>query len=409
MGYRNLMPAMDECHSIDSSPALRTWLLTFAVAVVGCNSLVLSPILTDVARDFVATPAQTARAIAGFGGMTALSAFFFARQIDRIGPWQVLVTGMTVAIMAIGASAAATSWPILALAQGVAGLGAGLVLPATYHMATSVSTGDTGPRVVGRVLAGWSLSMVLGVPAAALLTDLLGWRSVFLVLAALGLMLLVGFIAKLPRPTRHPDATHEGRLAPLKVPTVPVLLVTCFAFMIGFYGVYPFVGDHLRQSHGISATMAGMFVLTYGVGFGLASLAVGVVVRVGARRLFLAVLFAVAVTYALLIVATNALWSTLLLSALWGFGNHFGLNTLVMQLSRADPSRRGAILGLNSAVTYVASFVAASVFGEVYTEIGFAAICWMACLSLVCGALLVIVALPTRQNADRSLPGQGSA
>ena len=378
------------------SHAVQVGLLTLGIALVGSNSLVLSPILTDVAADFDARAADVARAIAAYGGATALSAFALARHIDRVGPRLVLLLGMVVMMLAIGASAFAHSWVALALAQGMAGIGAGVVLPATYHLAATVSPKGAEARTLGRVLTGWSLSLVLGIPAASLLTDLAGWRSVFLVLAGIGFLALIGFVRLLPRDRPALAPTHEGPLAPLKIPTVPILLATCFAFMIGFYGVYPFVGDHLRVSHGIAAAPAGLFVLAYGIGFGLASLGDGLIDRFGLRRMFPLALLTVALISLAMIPASLAFWSVIALSAIWGFVNHFGLNALVLLLSRADPVRRGAILGLNSAVTYAASFIGAAVFGEIYADIGFAAICGLAGLALAIGALLVHVGLRGR-------------
>jgi DHA1 family inner membrane transport protein len=56
---------------------------------------------------------------------------------------------------------------------------------------------------------------------------------------------------------------------------------------------------------------------------------------------------------------------------LWGLANHFGLNVLIMRLTAIDPLRRGTIMGLNSAVTYLAVFVGTTGFGPLYTEFGF--------------------------------------
>jgi len=383
------------------SNTIQIGLLTVGITMVGSNSLVLSPILTDVAADFAATPGQTARAMAAYGGATALSAFTLARHIDRVGPRQMLSIGMIVMVLSIAASALTDSWWALALAQAAAGMGAGIVLPATYHMASTVARKGAEARAIGRVLMGWSLSLVFGVPAAAILTDLFGWRSVFLVLAGLGLVTIIGFVKLLPRQAPITEAAREGPLAPLRVATVPVLLGVCFTFMLGFYGVYPFVGDHLRVSHDISASLAGLFVLAYGAGFGLASFGDGLIDRFEARRIFPIVLLVASFIYAVLIVASDAMWSILAMSAVWGFVNHFGLNMLVLLLSRADANRRGAILGLNSAVTYLAAFVGAALFGEIYTEINFAAVCWLASLSLACAALLAFVGLRTQRAVPR--------
>jgi DHA1 family inner membrane transport protein len=43
-----------------------------------------------------------------------------------------------------------------------------------------------------------------------------------------------------------------------------------------------------------------------------------------------------------------------------------------MRLSAIDPARRGTIMGLNSAVTYLAGFVGTAAFGPLHTGFGFA-------------------------------------
>jgi predicted MFS family arabinose efflux permease len=58
---------------------------------------------------------------------------------------------------------------------------------------------------------------------------------------------------------------------------------------------------------------------------------------------------------------------------------------------------------MNSAVTYAAAFVGTAVFGEIYTEIGFAAICWLACLSLASAALLALIGLRTQKTIPRKV------
>src|SRR3546814_3958362 len=72
---------------------------------------------------------------------------------------------------------------MLALAMAVCGLAAGVVLPTTYALAGDLAPQDLRSRAVGRVIVGWSVAMVLGVPAAALLAEQLGWRGAYAIIA----------------------------------------------------------------------------------------------------------------------------------------------------------------------------------------------------------------------------------
>lgn len=360
------------------------------VATVGSNSLVLSPILTDVSEGLETSAAITARAIAAYGGATALSALLLAPMIDRFGSRKMLMRGLVVLTLGIGLSALASNWVLLALFQGLAGLGAGVVLPATYALATKTAPKGQEARLLGRVLTGWSVSLVLGVPASALIADALGWRACFLVLGLLALTTLAG-LARIPEDV--PDKTSQagnsiGLLRSHLTWRIVLMLIICFAYMIAFYGVYPFLGDHLRRTLGVTTSYAGLFALAYGIGFGAASLADGFLDRYDPGRLFPFALLAIGATYAALGEVAEHSLLLLCLCLLWGFLNHFGLNILVLLLSQSAGAARGAILGINSAVTYLGVLCGAALFGPLYEQQGLAGIALLAALALVAGATI---------------------
>ncbi|KGM33662.1 MFS transporter, partial [Inquilinus limosus] len=140
---------MPEHHQDQSAVSLQTAILTAGIAVVGSNSLVLSPILGDVATAMAAPPVAVSRAIAAYGGATALSAFLLAPQIDRIGPRRALFGGMIGLTAATLLSALAMHWLMLAAAQALAGLGAGVILPSIYTLATTIAPPGRESRVLG--------------------------------------------------------------------------------------------------------------------------------------------------------------------------------------------------------------------------------------------------------------------
>jgi predicted MFS family arabinose efflux permease len=375
-GEYRLMP---EHHQYKTSISVQTAILTAGIAVVGSNSLVLSPILGDVAQAMATTPVAVSRAIAAYGGATALSAFLLAPQIDRIGPRR-------------------------ALGAGMAGFGAGVILPSIYTLATSIAPAGQSSRVLGRVLTGWSISMVAGVPVAAVIAESLGWRAVFMLLAGLAALALPG-ISRLPAQDAlsqdaGPQVTRPGPaalVAPLAYPGVPALLLICLAYMAAFYGVYAFIGDHVRATLGLSAGRAGLIVLTYGLGFGAASLGDGLIDRLGPRRIFPVIFTVAAAIYALMVPAAHSFAAIAVLTGLWGFTNHFGLNILVLLLSQAKPEARGAVLGLNSAVTYLGVLVGTGLAGIGYAGAGFPPLAFGAAAACLVAALVAGTALRSRR------------
>ncbi|SMP24039.1 MFS transporter [Shimia sagamensis] len=375
------------------------WVLMCAIAVVGANSLVLSPIAADVALDFVEKSAPDVMlASAVYGGSTAVSALFLAPRADQMGLKRALIVALVILVIALFISALAPSLDVLTFAQGLAGIGAGLALPATYGLAADVSPKGQESATLGKVLTGWTLSLVAGVSFAAVLADLLHWRAVFGLMAALSAGLSV-LIWKMQVPQR----AAVQAVSPFKAFRVPGLLPILLAvvcFMSAFYGLYAYLGAHLTTILGFSTGMAGLGALTYGVGFGMVAPLDRLIDRFGATRAAPVVFGALLLVYLLMAVCAGQGLAIFGVCLFWGAVNHMGLNILVGQMSALSPSQRGAILGLYSATTYVAMFVGTAAFRPVFETQGFAV---ASVLSAACVAPALISALWTLRRSGHAV------
>ena len=254
---------------------------------------------------------------------------------------------------------------------------------------------------MGRVLAGWSVSVIAGVPMSAFIAGTAGWRASYVLLAVLLAMVSAGFLRGPSAATTHASGGDMSLLPALRTPGVPALLVVCFAYMTAFYGMYAYLGDHLRRTLGVSAGTAGLVVLAYGVGFGLAGFGDRMVDRLGPHRLLPITLGALALVYGLMIPAASSFVALAALAFCWGFANHFGLNIIVLLLGRASEVRRSAVLALNSAVSYAGALVGAGLFGAIYERGGFLPVAMLAAGCLA-GALAVAVMVRIGQVQKRA-------
>jgi DHA1 family inner membrane transport protein len=370
--------------SVPPIPGL-AYLLTGCIAVIGSNSLVLGPIAPAVAASFATSVPVVMIASAAFGLGTSASALFLARYIDRVGARRMLQGALLLLAFALVASAVAPTVMALVAAQLFAGIAAGVAMPAVYASAAAIAPPGRESGTIGVVLTGWTLSMVAGVSLSAVLADLVHWRAVFAAVAILAVLALCGLAM-----TSLSDARKSGPaptpLDALRVPGILPLLVACGAFMTAFYGVYAYLGDHLHTGLGRPVSANGLAALAYGIGFGTAALLDGVIDRLGARRVMPFAHLLVAVVYLAIAAASDSFGLTIALIAAWGLANHFGLNVLVTCLTALDPARRGTVMGLNSAVTYLAVFVGTTSFGPLYSSLGFAVLAMAAALLMLIAA-----------------------
>ena len=376
----------DPAIALDARIPPIVFILTGAVAVIGSNSLVLSPIAPEVSGSLGVSVQGVMTASAAFGLGTAASALFLARYIDRVGAWKMLRLAFAVLAAALAASALAPFVAMLAAAQLIAGLAAGVALPAIYSNAAAVAPRGRESETVGIVLTGWTLSLVAGVSLSAVLADLLHWRAVFgaVCLLAVGVWAALSFNGRSDAPSQAPAATP---FATLRIKGVALLLLACCAFMAGFYGVYAYLGDHLTNVLGMPVSANGLLTIAYGLGFGGAAFLDRTIQKFAMRNLLPFVFLAVGAVYVAMMAATQSYAAMLAIAFFWGLANHFGLNMLIVRLTAIEPARRGAIMGLNSAATYLAAFAGTLGFGPLYASLGLSAAAALAALLMLAAAV----------------------
>lgn len=362
--------------SAGNARRLHVLLLLLGVSIIGSNAFLLSPVLSNVSRALNAPVSYVAWSVSAYGGATALSGLLLTGFAQRFGYRLTLVGSGFLLSAGVVVSGFSSHWAMLIVAQGFAGLAAGVLLPTLYAMAAVVAPPGKQSATLGVVISGWSLAMVGGIPLSAFISDALSWRYAYLLVGAIGLATTIAFNL-LPEGKGTADKT--SMVAALRLPlSKPTLLIT-LCFMISFYGVYTFLGTHIQRQLGLSASFAGFAVLAYGAGFGFGGMAFGKMLdRWGARRVLSPALLAIVGVYLGLTVLSGEFAALMAGSFVWGVANQIGLNSLVSILSGLDTAHRVRLLGMYSAVAYGGAMIAGLTFGTLFGLGGFSALLFTA-------------------------------
>ncbi len=368
-----------------------TILLLTTVAIIGANSLSLGPIAPGIAIEMNTSLTSVLTASAAYGIGTAVSAFFLAPGIDRLGARTCLLKACGLLSIAFLMSAVVPGAMWLSIAQFFAGIGAGVALPAAYTCVPAIAPENQQNKVMGLVLTGWTISMVAGVGLAAIIADILHWRAVYLLLFAIAATVFAG-ILRSRLPSRRSDRASQNQLTALRSPGALLLLSVVACYMIAFYGVYNFVGDHVVVALGFSLSANAWISIGYGTGFGLAAFADPLLDKLQHHSTSSNSLPAIAMTilaclYLLLALSSGSYVTLLICAVIWGLVNHVVLNILLGALNRIDPERRGSILGLYSCVTYLALSIATLGYGQVYEFSTLSFLCLLSALFCFTGAI----------------------
>lgn len=365
-------------------------LLTLSIAAVGIQALMLSPLLTDIAAGLGTGPKEIGFSASAYGVGVASAALLAAPQLGRWPKRGAIRIAFAVLAVALFLCGFAWDWRVLAAGQLVAGLASGVIIPATYALTGDIAPPDRRSRDLGKVLFGWSIAMVAGVPLAAVLSAFVGWRGTFMLVGAVAaLMPFAG--ALLPRVTAQGGAERVRYADVLRLPGAWTGYLTTFCYMIGFYQTYTFIGDHVRQLHGAGAWLGGTISLAYGLGFGVGVIFDKWIDRMGPLRVLPLALGLVALNYAILPFASETIVTIAAWPFFWGLANHFCMTTIVSYMNTLSPQLRGTIMGLFSFTTYLSLGTAGAVYGPVYQAHGFFAVSFASAATLAVGMVIAAI------------------
>jgi MFS transporter, YNFM family, putative membrane transport protein len=270
----------------------------FAVATVGfCTFLNLySPqaLLPALAREFSVGAAEISTIMTASVLAIALTAPFTGAVADVLGRKRLITAAMMAAIVPLGLTAFAPDLATLIALRFVQGL----LLPPIFAVTVAYIGDEWPPRevpgVAGLFISGSSLGGFAGRMIPGALADLAGWRSAFLVLAALLLAGSVLVALLLPRETRFVRseglaASGRQMLRHLRNPQLLATFAVGFGVLFNFIAVFTYVSFHLAAApYEFSSTLLGSIFVTYLAGTVIAPLVGWAIARFGRRRFVLA-------------------------------------------------------------------------------------------------------------------------
>jgi MFS transporter, DHA1 family, inner membrane transport protein len=173
-------------------PLLATGALAmFAASASGTTR---APFLLDMARDLSTSMPLVADLAAATSVSWAIAGMLAGAWSDRWGRRPFLLIGPVALSFALMGVATAPNFLMVTLWSVVAGGCSGMFTGVIFaEISSRVSDGQQG-RALGWVMSGQSLTLLLGVPLAAFVGSMIGWRGVSLCLGALAAASAIGLM-----------------------------------------------------------------------------------------------------------------------------------------------------------------------------------------------------------------------
>jgi predicted MFS family arabinose efflux permease len=368
----------------------------FAIATTGfCTFLSLyapQALLPELAREFGAGAREISALITAGTLAIALTAPFTGAVADVLGRKRLITAAMFAATVPTVMVATAGDLQSIVIWRFIQGL----LLPPIFTVALAY-IGDEWPPaqiagVAGIYVSGSSLGGFCGRFIPGVLTDVIGWRAAFLVLAALCLAGAVLVAVALPaerRFVRSPGFMASGRqmLRHLGNPQLVATYGVGFGVLFNFIAVFTYVSFYLAAPpYNFSPTLLGAIFVTYLVGTVGTPLTGRAVTRFGRRSLMLGVIAAWVAGLALLLAPP-------VLLIVFGLTLCAGCGMLCQAISTGYVTAT-ASEGRSSAIgLYVSSFYIGGSAGGYFAGLAWNAAGWPAVVALAAAVLAAMAAI----------------
>ena len=324
-------------------------LLALAAFSSGISLRCVEPMLPQLARDFDTSVSAVAVIVTSFALSYAGAVLLQGPLGDRYGKLRVVTVGTGLAgIAALGCAAA---WDVTSLAAARFLMAIFASAPVALGMAY---IGDVVPieerqTTIARFIAGSIFGQTLGPLFGGVFTDWAGWRSSFV---ALGAVFIVVALVMFARTRRDWPAVGPGRFAPLAIHAdllarspVRWLMAIGVAETFFFFGAYVFLGAFLRERYELSFTLIGVILAGYGIGGLLYSALVRMLLPLGERMLPLGGGLLGLACFAAIVLADG--WGVAVPCAIGlGFAFYLVHNTVQTKATEVAPDARGSALAL---------------------------------------------------------------
>ncbi|MGC4988087.1 MFS transporter [Nocardia salmonicida] len=368
-------------------PALLTMFL-------GSFTLVTAEFLPPGVLTALATDLNVPEGVVGLSvSATALTALLAALGLGALFPRldrRTLLIGLTIG--------AAVSNVVVALAPNIvllliARLLLGLAVGGYWSMALVIAAKLVPAERLGKAMmivnAGTTVATVVGVPLGVLLSTYAGWRTTFLIAAALTAATAVAVRLMLPPIAPSKGVGFAALGSALRAPGVTLGLLSMVAVVAGHFAGYTYIRPALAELLGAGPAVIPVLLALFGVGGLLGNFVLGALADRHLGALLLAVPTAIGLS--LLAIIASATFAPLAYLAVVVWGAAFGgiLNLVQVWVSRVLPDRMEAGSGLIVGGFQLAIILGSAVGGRGVDSIGLAATYALGALAAVLGGVLI--------------------
>lgn len=245
----------------------------------------------------------------------------------------------------------------------------GLPHGAFFGVAAVIAAGLVAPTkrgwAISMVMAGLTVSNVIGVPLATWVGQTFGWRLLFIIVGAIGLLTVFMVWKFVPFEAAHPEASIRRELGALKRLQVWLALLIGIIGFGGFFAVYTYIAHTMTGVAGIPESLIPAVVALYGLGMVAGNMIGGRIADKSVMGTIYWVMPGIAAALVVYAVAAHWAWSAFIMAFVVGGIGSMLTPALQTRLLDAAPGAASLASSLNHSALNIANALGAFLGGTV--------------------------------------------
>lgn len=322
-------------------------------------------LLPEVADGIGVSITDAGHLISAYALGVVVGAPVLAAATARMPRRQLVLWLMVLFTVANASSFLAPDFGSLLITRFLSGLPHGAYFGVAALIAASLVAPTRRAQAVGMVMLGLSVANVVGVAAVTWLGQNAGWRQMFTVVAAVGVLTLILIYFFVPAQHVHANASVRRELGALKSLQVWLALLIGIVGFGGFFAVYAYIAPTMTEVSGFPAAAIPVITSVYGLGMVAGNIIGGKLADksvMGSIYVILALIVAALIAFHFLVDIPAAAIAMIFVIGAVGSALVPGLQTRLMDVSPDAPSLAAS---LNHSALNVANALGAFLGGVV--------------------------------------------
>ena len=239
-------------------------ILAFSAFLIVTTEFLIIGLLPALARDLDISISMAGQLVTLFAFTVMIFGPPLTAMLSHLDRKKLFVAILLIFAASNALAAVSDSFWLLAVARLVPAL----ALPVFWGTASETAGQLAGPEKAGQAIAnvylGISAAMLLGIPLGTLVSNALGWRGAFWLLAGLSLIMALAILAFMPAVSRTAKVDFLQQAKIFKEPYFLSNVLLSIVVFSAMFTAYTYLADILERVAGVHPENIGWWLMAFG-------------------------------------------------------------------------------------------------------------------------------------------------